>query len=687
MAEVVLIALFDEWCFGLRQIQAQLKRHGHATDLVFVRGMEDLNVAAGPADDGGYHCAPASVTRRELDLLQEFLRQRRPRVVGLGHTSNFTGLAARVVREARTVLPDSTFVFGGVEATVNPALALEDCDYVCRGEGEAFVLELLACLARGESPTGLPNLAWRDESGRVVENELRPTIADLDRLPPFDFEAGDKYLIRADRLEADALPPASTLRHVYATMTGRGCPFRCTYCCNSVYSTIYEGQYLRRHSVDYSIHELYTYIQKHPEAGMIEFYDDVFTINPKWLKAFAAEYKRTIGLPFCCYSYPSLVEREMLAMLKDAGLHTLWMGIQSGSERTLSEVYERKGTQAQVIEAVKTIHAVGVDLLVDLIGTSAVETAEDKHATIDLLTRMDKPFRISGLGPLSFYARYPIMDKARAAGVELRLQPGRHVYLAEQTNEDRFYNSLSSICQYPLARATVLKLEAMDALHAHPDLVRALEGVLECATYFNASRLHKDYVIERLAARLADLRAQLRQARRSLAFRLGAALAGGNGHETHGGAPGPVELAVPSAAWEAFARMFRMHGGGDEALEALREMACFGADEALLRDLAQAMMAGAFVAGTPVRKDDVIARLMEQIEGASAQLRRGMESGLYRKWSSIHARLGRLAGRGSGRAAEQRPLASEALKRRYTLDEALAMSGFSADDAAKRRLA
>src|SRR6202022_2902388 len=69
----------------------------------------------------------------------------------------------------------------------------------------------------------------------------------------------------------------------------------------------------------------------------VTFYDDVFTTHPKWLREFAPRYKQEVGLPFWCYTYPRTTRKEEIAMLKDAGLVAITIGIQSGSSTVLKE--------------------------------------------------------------------------------------------------------------------------------------------------------------------------------------------------------------------------------------------------------------------------------------------------------------------------------------------------------------
>ena len=74
-------------------------------------------------------------------------------------------------------------------------------------------------------------------------------------------------------------------------MTQRGCPFSCSFCIESVYQDMFgKKNSLRRRSVDVVIEELVAAKQK-LGIRQVMFYDDVFTVNPRWLREFAPRYK------------------------------------------------------------------------------------------------------------------------------------------------------------------------------------------------------------------------------------------------------------------------------------------------------------------------------------------------------------------------------------------------------------
>ncbi|MCB9782106.1 MAG: radical SAM protein [Candidatus Omnitrophica bacterium] len=89
-------------------------------------------------------------------------------------------------------------------------------------------------------------------------------------------------------------------------------------------------------------------------------------------------------------------------MLKDAGLFSTTMGMQSGSERLLADVYGRKTLKTEMIQAPKTIQSLGLDLVVDVIGYHPMENEEDLKETLDVLINLPTPYTIHLINQMSF---------------------------------------------------------------------------------------------------------------------------------------------------------------------------------------------------------------------------------------------------------------------------------------------
>jgi radical SAM superfamily enzyme YgiQ (UPF0313 family) len=91
---------------------------------------------------------------------------------------------------------------------------------------------------------------------------------------------------------------------------------------------------------------------KNPFVLYMNFQDDCFfSHNREWIRKFCKEYKRHIGLPFIVRVIPSMMDRDKMMMLKEAGLSWIVMGIQSGSDRVNFEIYDRNISFSSVEKA------------------------------------------------------------------------------------------------------------------------------------------------------------------------------------------------------------------------------------------------------------------------------------------------------------------------------------------------
>ncbi len=122
--------------------------------------------------------------------------------------------------------PSVRLAFGGVFATLNAAMVKQQCptvDFVCRGDGEQLLLDLLE---RMDDPASIAGLTWA-KGGHVVHNPNRPLDRNLDQWPFPDRESLPLDFIESMPLDVPAI--LSTER--FTTMqTSRGCPWPCIFC-------------------------------------------------------------------------------------------------------------------------------------------------------------------------------------------------------------------------------------------------------------------------------------------------------------------------------------------------------------------------------------------------------------------------------------------------------------------------
>jgi len=312
--------------YGIAYLSANLKAHGHQTgvlDLTWGRGVR-----------------PAQVER----AIDEF----KPDLVAVSAMSVDYPLALEVARHVKAH-GDRPVLFGGMHATVAPesVIAEDAVDMLCVGEGEEALADLCDRWDAGRDFLDTPNF-WFKRDGEITRNAPRPLTQDLDSLPfpdrdLFDF---DRYL--------------TALNGQLAILATRGCPYGCTYCANNYLRRLYRGQkYVRSRSVDNVLGEIAECVGRY-RVRAIDFMDDVFIANQRWILAFCEEYARRIHLPFRCGARVEYVNDEVCAALRQAGCTWLFLGLEAGDPTIRHQVMHRNYSDEQVVEAFRIARAHGL---------------------------------------------------------------------------------------------------------------------------------------------------------------------------------------------------------------------------------------------------------------------------------------------------------------------------------------
>jgi radical SAM superfamily enzyme YgiQ (UPF0313 family) len=435
---VVFISLFDTGAFGIRQIAAMLKAGGYYTNLIFLKRMK----AKPPGLELREYQAPATAevaTNTEKELVLDLLQELMPDIVGISLRSSFYKLAVELTTKIRTKL-QVPIVWGGIHPTVVPDTCIKHADFICIGEGELAMLELANRLAHTMDITNIDGF-WvntrrlntyglcGEKKGqyavrKIYRNPVRPPIEDLDALPYPDFDGKkNKYFI--DDNDVYRMPltkygnPSDTPEMIaYEMMTARGCPYSCTFCSNTCLRKLYagKGRYLRRRSVNSVIAELKHIKSRNKYLRRIEFWDEIFTLDRKWVEAFSDAYREHINLRFYCYTHPNVVKDELIQPLKRAGLTSINMGIQSGSERVRREIFNRQMSNAKIIAAANTLLKYNLAHYVyDLIVDNPFETDDDLQETLELLLQLPRPF-VLNLFSLAYFPETPLTERALKEG-------------------------------------------------------------------------------------------------------------------------------------------------------------------------------------------------------------------------------------------------------------------------------
>ncbi len=270
--------------------------------------------------------------------------------------------------------PQIRIAFVGPSVTIAPDRALEECDaidFVCRREFDYSVVEF----ANGKPLDEIMGISYRRD-GRVVHNQDRPQVEDLDALPwVTDVYARDLDVTKYN---------VPFLLHPYVALySTRGCPAQCTFC---LWPQTLSGHAWRKRSTDDVAAEMAHAKDLFPHVKEFFFDDDTFNIQKARTIELCSKLK-PLGLTWSSTSRVT-TDRETLKAMRDAGCRLLIVGYESGDPQILKNI--KKGA---TVERARSFTRDCHDLGLTIHGTFVIglpgETRDSIRQTIDFAKELD----------------------------------------------------------------------------------------------------------------------------------------------------------------------------------------------------------------------------------------------------------------------------------------------------------
>ncbi len=469
-----IISLFDlmpRMNLAVFLLKATLKRYNHICSLIFLMWS--------PHDaKKSMHKSRVVPMDEEIDGIIERLRFLKPDIVGISVSSIHYWAAIKVTREIQKNLKIPV-IWGGLHPSIAPEECIEFADLICRGEGEETILELAEKVHKGSDITKIRNL-WIRKGNKIIKNDVRLFIQDLDTLPFPDYENKDVYCVSM----RGGYIPLNVKWGTYHIMASRGCQFSCAYCTENLIRKIYKGSFrYRKRSAQNVIAEL-NQAQKKYNIKSANFHDSTFPHETEWIKDFSYIYKEKVGLPFLVRMYPTVIKKENVDLLVKAGLSIMGTSLESASERVRKEVFHRGVTDSKFIDThkfltqykrLKIYHPIIID--------NPFETEEDKKKAFDLLMKLSGTFTLVPFS-LCYYPKTDITERAlrekkiTGQGVlqSVRWSAPDVLLTQKRTNEERHWNSLVYLLilyhRYHLFPKKVIEFISKNSLlKKHPHLL------------------------------------------------------------------------------------------------------------------------------------------------------------------------------------------------------------------------
>jgi|TARA_Y100000310_G_C20701447_1_gene830347 radical SAM superfamily enzyme YgiQ (UPF0313 family) len=256
----------------------------------------------------------------------------------------------------------------------------KDVDYLMYGEAEKAFYDLYNA-KNEEDLSKISGLIYRSED--TIKINPNVPITNLDELPFPDLN-----LVKLDKYNAyyvKSLPVATI-------MGTRGCVFRCTFC--DQFATM--GRQFRHRSPKNIVDEIEHNLKNFNTKDII-FKDSTFTSNKEWVYEICKEIMdRGLKINWSCNTRVSMVDKDLLKAMKDAGSYMMAFGIEAGSQHVLNLM--KKGTRVeQAYEATKLCKQAGIETTGYFMIGNPGEKEEDALKTIKLSKEIDLDYASFGL--------------------------------------------------------------------------------------------------------------------------------------------------------------------------------------------------------------------------------------------------------------------------------------------------
>lgn len=452
--KILLISPYsDISAMGLRSLSAYVKKFGHETRMIFL----PFTVSEISQEIDFHHRYSEKILEQVCELAEG------TDLIGLSVMTNYFLMVKSLARHLRKL--DIPIVVGGVHASIRPEECLTIADYVCISEGEEALTTLADRLASGESTSDIPNI-WLKKDGVLLKNPVNPPIHDLDRIPYFDYDFEDQFVLEQEREELIPLnreqlrkfltrevPTKARASLFYQTIASRGCPYACTFCCWGTMKEDYNlASVIRRRSNSHIIGELEWVRKELPFIKEIVFSDDsFFAVSRDEAREFRDLYKDKVNLPFQCLADLRTVNREKMAFFSDAGMVNIQIGVQTGSE-SVKKMYGRAISNKSVLDKVTIINEFIPPIrppIYDFILDNPWETVDDKIETLHLLLKFPRPYFLQ-LFTLTFFPGTALYERAKSES--LITDEYKEIYEKHYNNDRKitYVNLLFSLFSRPV---------------------------------------------------------------------------------------------------------------------------------------------------------------------------------------------------------------------------------------------
>lgn len=414
--------------YGILSIQSYLKNHGHDSHVI--------------------DCQALHLERKEI--IESILKMK-PDLLGFTCITSELPMISSLLHPIKEAFPNLLVILGGPHPTIEYKAILEEepnVDIICIGEGEYTFLDLIKTLDDRKPMKNVLGIAFRN-NGKIVINERRPPIEDLDSLPYADWDA----------VPMDEYFHQGTARKNYGTVFGsRGCFQQCTFCA----APKILGRVWRHRSPKNIVEEIKILYDKHM-VREVNFEDSWLNVSNIWLRGLCKEIKemnKTRPIIWRCNIRADATEEETVKLMKESGCVYVTMGVESGNPIML-KLMKKGESLDDFMRAAKIYKKYGIDVVASFIIGLPGETLESINDTLNFAKKI--PVFICTFNPAMPFPGTEFYDTAIREGNDphdmLDLKADKINYVPQGMTEEELKHAWNEVNRkYHLRLGRVLKV-------------------------------------------------------------------------------------------------------------------------------------------------------------------------------------------------------------------------------------
>ena len=211
----------------------------------------------------------------------------------------------------------------------------------------------------------------------------------------------------------------SGIGYQFDYQSSRGCPFRCGFC----YNTVFSKRTWRSKSAERVIEEL-EYLNKRYEIKKFALVDDESFINTKRIEAIfngIIEKRLDFGIITSCrLDIAKKLSAFSLTKAKQAGVVQIFFGAESGSNETLKNI-DKDISNVDIINGALKVAESGIRPILSFMSGFPGESLDQFKETLDIiqkLWRLHPLITINGIFPFNAYPGTKLYFKSKELGLK-----------------------------------------------------------------------------------------------------------------------------------------------------------------------------------------------------------------------------------------------------------------------------